>query len=300
MDLSWYVYERVMSQIRMSCVFCRTIITHLWTNHVTNTNESHGIRMNESCHKYEWVIVQLCILQNNHYTPMNKSCHKYEWVMVHVCILHNNLVVQGPHFHKSRHTQEQVVSQIRMSHGTVAHSTQQPCRATQQPTQQLCRPRLCMSWHTWEWVMSHIWMSHGTVAHPTTLLSSSLHAMAHMRMSHVTHLNESWHSSAFCTQQSCLPVSSSLKIMAHMRESCYSFEWVMAQWRILQNNLVVQRPRLRQIRVVREVNSPSLSFEIMSYDHTNNNVSYISPARSVWSVRSTLPLEISWRICYIR
>ena len=52
------------------CVQTHTWITHIWM--------SHGTRMNESWHTYEWVMAHVWM---SHGTRMNESWHTYEWVM---------------------------------------------------------------------------------------------------------------------------------------------------------------------------------------------------------------------------
>ena len=93
---------------------------------------SHVTHMNESCHTYEIVNIEIklqeCSIHTtphaawrswmSHVTHMNESCHTYECVMSHVY--------------------EWVMSHIWMSRIT----------------------RMNESYHTYGWVMSHIWMSH--------------------------------------------------------------------------------------------------------------------------------------------
>jgi len=100
----------------------------------------------------------LCRAWVSHSTRKKELWHTYEWVMAHVC----------------------------MSHVTHVNET-------------------CLKpYHTYEWVMSHIWwivpharMSHAlchTVAtHRTAPFDGPELVLAHMWMSHGTHMHESWH-----------------------------------------------------------------------------------------------------------
>jgi len=46
---------------------------------------SHVTDMNESCHRYEWVMSQIWM---SHVTDMNESCHRYEWDMSQIWMSH--------------------------------------------------------------------------------------------------------------------------------------------------------------------------------------------------------------------
>jgi len=106
------LYEYVTSPIYMvivtcmieSCHPCACGMSHVWTGHVTHTNdpchmyrwvmsptwESHITHMNESCHPYEGVMAPIWM---SHVTHMKESCHPYEWVMSRVWRSH----VTGKH-----------------------------------------------------------------------------------------------------------------------------------------------------------------------------------------------------------
>ena len=69
---TWLIYMRHdsfiyndVSHFNESC--------HIWRSYV--------IRMNESCHTYEWVMSHIWM---SHVTHMNESRHTYEWVMSHI------------------------------------------------------------------------------------------------------------------------------------------------------------------------------------------------------------------------
>jgi len=137
---------------------------HIWKSHVTH--------MNESCHTHEWVMSLTWI---SHVTYMDASCHAYAWVMSHIWMS------QGTHTNESRHTYEWVMSHEWMNHGT--HMNE--------------------SCHTYERIMAHIWMSlepsEWCMTHERVMthMNGSCHTyewvMSHIRMSHVTHMHESWH-----------------------------------------------------------------------------------------------------------
>jgi len=76
------------------------------------------------------------------------------------------------------------------------------------------------SWHTYEWVMAHIWMSHGT--HVNESCHTCEWVMAHIWMSHGTHVNASRHT--------CAEVMVHIRMShgTHMNESWYTYKWVMA------------------------------------------------------------------------
>jgi len=78
-----YVCVRVMSRVHMY-VWHWWVMSHIWMSHVTH--------MNESCHKYQWVMPHICVTLMSHVTGLmlylEQSCHAYRWVMSHVWTSH--------------------------------------------------------------------------------------------------------------------------------------------------------------------------------------------------------------------
>jgi len=68
------------------------------------------------------------------------------------------------------------------------------------------------------WVTSHIWMSH--VTHMNESYHTSKWVMSHIWMSHVTHLNESRHTSEWVTSHIWM------SHVTHMNESYHTSKWV--------------------------------------------------------------------------
>ena len=75
-------------------------------------------------------------------------------------------------------------------------------------------------WHTHEWVMAHIWMSHGT--HMNESWHTYEWVMAHIWMSGTTHMNGSCHT---CK---CAMAHIRMNHGTHTNESWHTYEWVMA------------------------------------------------------------------------
>jgi len=85
MNKSWHAYEWVMSHTWMSrahqSVWHDSIIFVPWLIHLCDMTFIHVtslVYMNESWHKYEWVMAHLWM---SHGTLMNESCHTHEWVV---------------------------------------------------------------------------------------------------------------------------------------------------------------------------------------------------------------------------
>jgi len=92
---------------------------------------------------------------------------------------------------------------------------------------------ICLeSWHTCEWVMAHMWMSHGTHVNESwhtyewvmTLIwmSHGTHVNESIWMSHGRHVNESWHTCEWVMTLIWMSHGT------HMNESWNTCEWVMA------------------------------------------------------------------------
>ena len=137
--------------------------------------------IDESCHTYWWVMSHIW---RSHVIHKKESCRTYEGVMSHIWRSHVT------HMNESCHTYEWVMSHIWMSH--VTHMNE--------------------SCYTYEWVMSHLWVHLAnavesrcnTLQHPATLCNTQTRGIScvcdmtlcdtsHIRMSHVTYINESCH-----------------------------------------------------------------------------------------------------------
>ena len=77
-----------------------------------------------------------------------------------------------------------------------------------------------VSYITYEWVMSHIRMSH--VTHTNESCHTYEWVVSHIRMSHVTHMSES----CLISEQVMSHIWTSH--VSHMNESCLKYEWVMS------------------------------------------------------------------------
>jgi len=120
-----------------SCHAQAWVMSRIWMSHVTQ---------NESCHAYACVVLHVSMISVTHthmwmihVTHMNESRHKYEWVMSHIWMSHvtHNLTSATPnprchgplppppmhlgmshvtHMNESCHAYEWVMSHIWMSH----------------------------------------------------------------------------------------------------------------------------------------------------------------------------------------
>jgi len=68
--------EKKMRNMFCVCAPCRD-----WQGGII----SHVTRMNESCHRYEWVVSRMWM---SYVTHMNESCHTYGWVMTQIWMSH--------------------------------------------------------------------------------------------------------------------------------------------------------------------------------------------------------------------
>jgi len=168
--------EWVMSDLVLPCT-CRAVgnaschthelvMSHMWTRHITHTNES--------CYTYtyEWVM-----------SHMNESCHTYEWVMPHIWmswVPNMNLT--------ARRVAWSAVSNINIWSGV----TNMPRCGKE--SFYICLMHINESCHTYGWVMSYTWTSHYTC---TNLIRGMVASIVPPRVcravqtSHATHVNES-------------------------------------------------------------------------------------------------------------
>ena len=158
----------------------------------------HGAHAKEACHAYVWHVTHMCGVSHTStsdlpaascfppvthgwswHTHMNESCHTHERVMSHTWTSHATdgkkpcqtceRVMSHMCTNESYPTYERVVSRIRMSHVTPIIAS---CRAVwmwmsqfeyehaRTKTPRVCIWRSCC--HTCEGVMSHVRRSHGT------------------------------------------------------------------------------------------------------------------------------------------
>ena len=180
--------------------------------------------MNESCHIYEWVISHAWM---SHVIHMNESCHTYEWVMSHIWMSH------VAHMNESCRTYEWVTSHMSTSNVTLmSHIT-----------------HIWMSCCTCQWVISHIWLSH--VTHMNESCHVCQRVTLYIWMSHVTrtgwrrligtpklqmifHKRATKHRSLLRKMiykdkgSMSLRHSVCMNLLAHMSESCHTFEWTIS------------------------------------------------------------------------
>jgi len=160
--------------------------------------------MNESCHTYEWVMAHIWM---SHGTHMNESCHTYEWVMSHIWMRHVT------HMNEPCHTYEWVMSHIWMSHVTHMNESCHTYKWVMSHTQS--SPITDMPKMDWFWLLifpTNVvrgllnkeikFQNKGAVlvqiapllfSQPRNQNQSIKRGMLHVWMSHVTHVNESWH-----------------------------------------------------------------------------------------------------------
>jgi len=131
---------------------------------------------NETCYTSEWVMSHM---QMSHVTHINESRHVYKWVMSRMRI-HSDAVA----FFYAAYTHLYLTSEWVMSHVQMSHVTRvkQPC-------------------HTCEWVMTQMRIHSDAVSLSVCRLYLFTSHVTHsyvwhdsfLLMSHVTHVNESWH-----------------------------------------------------------------------------------------------------------
>ena len=148
------------------------------------------------------------------------------------------LVPQMSHFaHINQSWHKWVKAHVWMSHSI--SFTNESCRTCQSVMAQMSnRTHMNESWHkntwvrsvidnyaigieqgTYKGVMAHLWMSHVTHLHESCHTYEWV--MAHIWMSHVTHMNESWHTYEWVIAHLWM------SHVTHLLESCHTREWVM-------------------------------------------------------------------------
>jgi len=158
-----------------SCHVCGSVMSHMWMKH-----DAYG---DESCHTGPQPAL-------THVTFADESCHIRQGGKSHMRISH---VTHALNKHSLR-------SRLRMSH--VTHVTSRICECVMTHMLSASTP-ICL---VREWVMSHLWMLQLTqirllqcAAVCCSVLQCAavcLTQMSHMWISHVTYVNESWHSYA--------------------------------------------------------------------------------------------------------
>jgi len=184
-----------------SCLTYERVTSYVWMSHVTPDSCAGGkfVRMLSSTYGkiYEWVMSHI---------RMNESCHTYEWVMSHIYDDATKV--------RRRKVRENALQYVRkknnrsMSH--VTH-TNESCH-TYMTTLQRCAGgkfvrMLTRIYGEKKWVMSHVWMSHGI----------RMHESYHARNVRRKQLRENafqylWQKNSH---------------VAHMNESCHTYDWVM-------------------------------------------------------------------------
>jgi len=156
----------------------------------------------------------------------SESCHKYEWVMPHIWMRH--VTYMNASCHKNAWGKWIVLGQS--------------CPIL---SRELCRACMNESFYTYAWgrsrvrwwgrrikcIMSHMWVSH------VTYINQSFHTyewvVSHKYIRHVAHLNESCKTCERVKShnescQTCEGVKSHIwmRHVTHMNESCHTYEWV--------------------------------------------------------------------------
>ena len=68
------------------------VMSHTWVSHVSH--------MDESWHKYEWVMSVMGHIWMIHVSHMNESCHPYKWDRSHICMSHVSHMDESWHKYK--------------------------------------------------------------------------------------------------------------------------------------------------------------------------------------------------------
>jgi len=211
-----------VTRMNESCHTFKWVMTHLCISHITHMNEPYHTYewvmlhvINMSCRTYKWVktyewgYMCICIHTDTcicirtsaikgmlahvictYEGGMDESCHTYEWVMSHTWIRHvtRMIYICVYVYIYARTSSVPSIGLIDIRKNKPTYVKRDLCMWTETckrdvliHAHHLCRLELwsdvthsyvchdsCI-WHTYEWVMAHIWMSHGT------------------------HMNESWH-----------------------------------------------------------------------------------------------------------
>jgi len=178
-----YIYIHIDHSIAERTLFFCIHACNIWMRDVAHVNES--------CHKYEWVMSQIWMSHVSHINEvshMNESHHTYEWVMSRMWMSH------VPHVNESCPACEWGISHIWMSRVT----------------------RMDESRHTYEWITAHIWMSHVTfmVTHMNKSRPTAwLQVLKANESCYVTHMNELWPTHA--------------RVMSHRQIPSAQGQWVI-------------------------------------------------------------------------
>jgi len=184
---SWHTYKCVLPHIRMSHVTHTSeswhtyawVMAHMWMRDCTH--------MNESRHTYEWVMAHIWM---GHGTHMNESCHTYEWVMAHIWMSHGTHMDESCliHMNETWHTYAWVMAHTwmkiwvlprKMRHVTRVNESRRTHECSMPPNEKGNPPKWKGSYHE---------NLSNTAKNETCHLSES--DMAHIYMSHGTHMNE--------------------------------------------------------------------------------------------------------------
>ena len=209
--------------------------------------------MNESCHTYQsfiskeswhawktasWNLLTQCFKVCNTWQKTfhtyeevihqmrHKSFYTYGWVISEMshfwnesCVIsriqntlsYNALTYEKRHLTRHWHMKDALTRHWHMRDAL----TYERRRVVIQPT----HPSASTSVQ-YEWIMAHIWMSH------VTHMEESCHTygwvMSHIWMSHVTHMEESCHTYGWVMSHIWM------SYVTHMDESCHTYGWVMS------------------------------------------------------------------------
>jgi len=210
---------------------------HTYEWFVTHVCELLGCNMNESCHIYEWVMSHVWM---SHVTRMNEFCHTYEWVILRIWMSNVTHMNESCHFtrmnhvtymNESCHTYEWVMSHMNeschtyewvTSHIWMSHVTHIKCVALQHTT----TPHTKASCHTYEGVMSHIWrrrVTHMKASCHTYERVTSLEHASFMCVTWLIHMCAMTHSHTLHDAFSCVPWLIHMDVMTHSYRCCDSF-----------------------------------------------------------------------------
>jgi len=149
---------------------------------------------------------------------VNESHHMYVWLsFIHMTWL----------IHTCMHVCVNESRRIYMNEScrrSTSHVTRMTCRWTSHPCEESC--------HTYDWVMAHICMSHGT--HMNESCHTYDEAMSHARMSRVTYewiMSRIWMSHVSYMNESCLTygwVMSHIWLSHVTRTQALNYEWIMS------------------------------------------------------------------------
>jgi len=199
-----YAYDMTHLNVWYDSFICAAWHIHVCymtvrTHREKDVSPRQSIRINESCHTYEWVTGNVSPRQ---IIRINDSFHTYEWVISHIYewVMSHIHVSESCHTHASEscHTHVWVVS--RSMNRKRDHMKRESA------------PKF-----SYKWVMSHIWASH-----LTQIWESHV---THTRASHVIRMYESCQA-VWIEREIAENVSP--RNIIRTNESCHTYEWVIS------------------------------------------------------------------------